>query len=150
MSALRLPAARGRRSWSRRPLRVAGFLFGLPNTLVGLAFALTGWLLGARLRRTLHAIEALDHPLMMPRAAISLGLTVCYGRGVTPASRLANGVTFAEHERQHAIQSAVLGPIYLPLHLGFGLWARVRDGRWHGPSNRLESGPLASPPRPWA
>lgn len=134
-----------------RPLLgAAGFLFGLPNTLIGLLLALAGWMFGARLRVAGGALEALDHPLLKRRAAISLGLTVCYGRGAAPAMRLGNGTTFAEHERQHAIQSAVLGPLYLPLHLAFGLWARLRDGRWHGPSNRLEAGPLASPPRPWA
>lgn len=135
---------------ARPLLRAAGFLFGLPNTLIGLALLSLGWMLGARLRRTRPAIVALDHPLIRRGSAISLGLTVCYGPGAAPHMRLANGVTFAEHERQHAIQSAVLGPLYLPLHLGFGLWARLRDGRWHGPSNRLETGPLGSPPRPWA
>lgn len=134
----------------RRPLvRTAGFLFGLPNTLVGLAVAAAGLPLGARVRRGPHGLEALGHPLMMRGAAISLGHVVCYGRGAAPHDRLANGCTFAEHERQHTIQSAALGPFYLPAHLAFGLWARVRDGRWHGPSNRLEKGPLASPPRPW-
>lgn len=106
--------------------------------------------LGARLRRGAHGIDALDHPLVSRGAAISLGNVTVYGRGIGPADRLANGHSVAEHERQHAIQSAALGPLCLPLHLVFGLLAWARDGRWHGPSNRLERGPLAAPPRPWA
>lgn len=139
----------GRVPPERALLETAGFLFGLPNTLVGLALALAGRALGSRLRLTTHALEALDHPLLPRGAAICLGLVVCYGRSAAPAMRLANGTTFEAHERQHAIQSAALGPLYLPLHLAFGLWARLRDGRWHGPSNRLEAGPLSNPPRPW-
>lgn len=131
-------------------LRTAGFLFGLPNTLIGFAFAISGWVFGARLRQTRGALVALDHPLLRWGGAVSLGHVVCYGHGAAPNRRLANGHTFAEHERQHIIQSVALGPLYLPAHLCFGLLALARDGRWHGPSNRLEVGPLASPPRPWA
>lgn len=134
----------------RRLIAAAGFLFGLPNSAIGLLFALLGVALGARLGRGRHGLEALGHPLVARRAAVSLGDVTAYGRDIAPADRLANGHTVADHERQHAIQSAALGPLYLPLHLLFGLLAWARDGRWHGPSNRLERGPLAAPPRPWA
>jgi hypothetical protein len=75
---------------------------------------------------------------------------VCYGRGCEPGTALAPGVTLADHEAQHVRQSERLGLLYLPAHAWFGLLALARDGRWHGPSNRLERGPLAHPPRPWA
>ncbi len=126
------------------------FVWSLPTTLFGLAFAALGTPFGARLRRAAHGYESLAHPLVFARCAVTLGAVVCYGRGAHPETRLPNGVALAEHERQHVIQARRLGPLYLPLHVAFGVWAWLRDGRWHGPANALERGPLANPPRPWA
>lgn len=130
--------------------RVAALLWSLPNTLAGLAFGALGLPFGARAARTSGALAFLRHPLMLRRGAVTLGHVVCYGRDCGPASPLAPGVTLADHEAQHVRQSERLGPLYFPAHAWFGLLALIRDGSWHGPSNRLERGPLATPPRPWA
>jgi len=129
--------------------RLVALAWALPATLAGLAFALPALALGARAARAGGALAVLGHPWMRRRCAITLGHVVCYGRGCGPATSLAPGVTLADHERQHVRQAERLGPLYLPAHLAFGLWAVLRNGRWHGAANRLERGPLAVPPRPW-
>ena len=131
-------------------MRLAPVLWNLPNSLVGLVFGALGVPLGARFCRGSGALEVLRHPLVLKGCAVTLGAVVCYGRGAAPGMRLKNGHSLADHERQHVRQGERLGPLYLPLHLILGLWAVWRNGRWHGPANRLEAGPLASPPRPWA
>jgi hypothetical protein len=136
-------------AWSRSAAWIAARIWSLPNTLAGLAFALAAAPFGARLVRAGGALAALGHPWVRRRFAITLGHVVCYGRGCGPATPLGAGVTLADHERQHVRQSERLGPLYLPAHAWYGLLALARDGRWHGPSNRLERGPLATPPRPW-
>jgi len=131
-------------------VRLARFLWNSPNTLLGLAFALLAAPLGVRFRKGAGTLDVLSHPLVLRGCAITLGVVVCYGPGAAPERPLKNGHSFADHERQHVRQGERLGPFYLPLHLATGVWAMLRDGRWHGPANRLEAGPLASPPRPWA
>jgi len=131
-------------------MNLPGKLWGLPNTLVGCAALLPALARGARLRFANNALEVIGHPWMLAHGAIALGNVILYGRAVRPDTPLGAGVTLGDHERQHTFQSERLGPLYLPLHLWYGLRAIRRDGRWHGPANRLEAGPLASPPRPWA
>jgi hypothetical protein len=132
-------------------LTLAAFskLFNLPNTVLGLALALPALLLGARASRGRNALHVLDHPLLPRGYAVTLGNVICFARDAIPETRLSNG-TLAEHEHQHTLQGERLGPAYLPAHLFYGLRALWADGRWHGAANRLEVGPQARPPRPWA
>jgi hypothetical protein len=139
---------------SRRARRRLGAILGkawnAPNTLVGLLLGLPALALGASLRRGHNALQILAHPAVLPRCAITLGNVVLYGRGATPDDPTFAGATLGEHERQHTLQGERLGPCYLPSHVLSGLHALLRDGRWHGPSNWNERGPMSSPPRPWA
>jgi hypothetical protein len=85
----------------------------------------------------------------MPRGfAVTLGNVICYARDARPDTPLRNG-TLGEHERQHTVQGEVLGPAYLPLHLGLGITALLRNRRWHGAANLLETGPQSNPPAAW-
>lgn len=54
-----------------------------------------------------------------------------------------------DHEAAHVPQGRLLGPLYLPSNLIGGLYAQMKDGDWHGPSNWNERGPQMIPPQPW-
>lgn len=55
----------------------------------------------------------------------------------------------AAHERQHAYQAQLLGPLYLPSNIAGGVIALAKDGDWHSPRNWNEVGPQMKPSRPW-
>jgi len=133
----------------RRLLGWLGRLHNLPNTLIGLAFAAVGSTSATRLRVGHNAIECVDHRLVAPGFAITLGNVVLYGRGARPESWTRSGATLGDHERQHTVQGQQLGLLYLPSQLLGGLAGLLVDRSWHGPSNWNERGPLGVPPRPW-
>jgi len=131
-------------------VNAVALLWALPGTLIGLGFAALAWCLGGRFERGPRALVLRDHALLARGSAICFGHVVCYARGVAPGDRLANGHTIASHELQHTHQAERLGALYLPLHVLSGVCGLCVNRRWHGAANFLESGPLASPPRPWA
>lgn len=135
---------------------VAGKLWASPNTAVGVVFAILGFLcaraIGRRPKITLghNAIQVTESPLVP--TAIALGHVVVYGTSARwQPDRLCSrsGQCLAHEEMQHTLQAEVLGPLYLPAHALLGIAAWLIDGRWHGPTNILETGPHAEVPRPW-
>jgi hypothetical protein len=120
-----------------------------PNTMLGLALGAIGVAFGSSARLGNNAIQFLNHPLIVPRYALTLGNVVLYGCGASPSDRTRGGATLAEHERQHTLQGELLGPGYLVSNALGGAIALIRDGRWHGPSNWNERGPQSNPPRAW-
>jgi len=141
---------------TRRTIAVLGMIWASPTTVVGLVLGALGWALGGeRPRLGNNAIELCGNRLIAPfTSAITIGHVICY------ASR-APDQRIRDHERQHTYQAQLLGPLYLPLHIAlqviafaYSLFDRSRryasvNDRVHSPANILETGPMASPPRPW-
>ncbi len=109
-------------------LLLAGMLWTLPNTLIGLLAAGVGWLAGARLgwRGDLAAVVCSRWP-WGPGGAMTLGNCILHtgdtldlpcmtyehraGRCRHPA------INLAVHEQAHVYQYMVLGPLFLPTYL---------------------------------
>lgn len=143
-----------------------------PNTVLGLAYGLTGHVVGKAMGKDPriglggNAVQFIDNPFGGV-GAITLGNATIwngdpYGRRDSSDPRaprwheadgrpkLENGHTQMEHEQQHARQGEMLGWSYLPSNLLGGLNSlRMGDG-WHGPGNWNETGPKMNPSRPWA
>jgi hypothetical protein len=156
---------------------VAGKLWNLPNTAVGLAYGLVGgvidrtlWLatlgyldLGFSISIGNNAIQFQNHPLqqLFGGGAITLGNTISYGGLPTdpaPTSVAFATVPIGQHEIQHTFQGQVLGPLYLPANILGGTASLLgtpftglgpAGSPWHGPLNFMEGGPLSVPPRRW-
>lgn len=141
----------------RSPLfDILGKTWASPTTAIGLVLGLLGLLTGGnRPRRGNNAIEFRGNRWIAPfTSAITIGHVICY------ASREPAQHT-QEHERQHTYQAEVLGPLYLPLHIALQLIAfgysffdvsrryTSANDRVHARVNVLETGPMATPPRPW-
>jgi hypothetical protein len=141
-------------------LDIAGKVWNLPNTLVGLGYGLTGhvlaWMLGWRPRITLgnNAIQFHDSPLML--TAMTLGNVVVYGRRRGPETPnvpfcdTPPGHTVGREEFRHTQQGQILGPLYFPAHLVGGISSMLRAPHkgltcrvdaWHR-NNFMETGPM--------
>jgi hypothetical protein len=129
-------------------LDALGKVWALPNTAIGFAGGVTGWMLGGNAPSIgNNAIQFTNNPLAFA-GAITLGNAIIYGPNFGPTHPLPNG-TVGDHERQHTYQAQVLGVLYLPsniLGLGAGF---ILNGDTHGPANWNETGPQATPPHPW-
>lgn len=137
-------------------LDIFGKIWASPTTAVGLVLGALGLITGgARPRRANNAIEFRGNRWIAPfTSAITIGHVICY------AAREPSQHT-QDHERQHTYQAEVLGPLYLPLHIALQLIAfsysffdvsrryRNANDRVHARVNLLETGPMATPPRPW-
>jgi len=135
---------------------IAGRTWAGPTTTIGLVLGALGWALGGCApRRGNNALEFCGNRLIAPfTAAITIGHVICYASR-EPDQRIQ------DHERQHTYQAEALGPLYLPLHIALQLLAfgysffdgsrryRSVNDRVHSRANVLETGPMASPPRPW-
>jgi hypothetical protein len=118
-------------------------LFNPHASSVGLALGLAGWLADPKLsdiRIGWGAIEFTNNRgvewLPGSRDAITFGNVILYKHG--PDARL--------HEYNHVLQSAFLGPYFLPAHIGFGAASTVICNSWWqcNPLDRLTSpGPQA-------
>lgn len=142
---------------------VAGKIWTSPNTALGLAYGLTGYLAGQayrlkpgdqpdpRVKIRNNVIEFINNPFG-GIGAITLGNTITYSNDpyTDYVDAPMEGLKFREHERQHTLQAQQLGPFYLPSNVLGGLYGLVRDRQWHGPSNWNEQGPAGEPPTPWA
>ncbi len=142
-------------------LDIAGKIWNLPNTAIGLTYGAAGYIagwanyeLGGQLSTPdiLQGVNGLyftNNPLQL--SAMTIGNTTVFGTGQNfqPTSLTPNFNLLGDEETQHTYQGEVLGPLYLPAHILFGTAATIFDGGWHGPTNILESGPHSEIPQPW-
>ena len=131
-----------------------GFVWSLPNTLIGFIIGLAGFLwshLGGDKNAQLtfdRGVFLFEHnPALVQNSALSLGFSHLYSS--TSCQILNNGTLCKDHEDQHTIQSMVLGPFFLPIYAACGLIALIRGGSPIGIKNLLELGPYSCPPRAW-
>src|SRR5262249_53991820 len=84
---------------------------------IGLAYGLANWALGGDVNLVKGNLEFSNSPLQQRfggyGSAITFGHFIIYAND--PALRAVNGYSVQAHEQQHALQSDVLGPLYLPL-----------------------------------
>jgi hypothetical protein len=103
-----------------RHLTWLGALWSLPNTLVGLAFALLSGVVPARRDGLLVAYSncGLAHVFLTRRGygAITFGRVVVSAIAITPRLLM--------HESHHARQYEVLGVFFIPVYL----WLQARHG----------------------
>lgn len=149
--------------WRTFGLALAGLLgkaWNLPNTVLGLAFGLLGYLVGLVAGTRPHvslghnAIQFHNHALML--SAMALGNVIIYGSSRSPEMpNLCFRDSPAHHtvgreEFRHTQQGEILGPFYLPVHLVAGLLSLVRRPHpdlarpvdfWHR-NNFMERGPM--------
>jgi hypothetical protein len=134
---------------------VFGKINNLPNTLIGLAVIGVDILCDAcpppRFSIGNNAIQA-ENIKILPASRISgitLGNVILYPNILDPNDPF-DAATQA-HERQHTYQGEVLGPLYLDLHVGFGLFSiATTPGEWDWwKNNPLEWGPNSTPPVPF-
>ena len=135
---------------------VAGKLWNLPNTVLGLGYGLAGHVAGElnrlrpgdqpdpRIQFGHNAVEFINNPAGGV-SAITIGNTTAYNDD----PYREHDEDYMAHERAHTIQGQQLGPGYLPSNILGGALGLIRDGEWHGPSNWNERGPQENPPRPW-
>lgn len=115
-----------------RPAHWARRLWALPNSLLGLAFGLLLWPLGARMRRVDGVLEIAAFSQRprhrWPFDAITLGHVVL-GTHAQELDRLR------AHERVHVRQYERWGPLFLPAYLMAGAWQvlRGRNAYWDNP-----------------
>lgn len=121
---------------------IIGKLWALPTTVLGLAYALSGYCSGkVRIRIAHNAICFYNHPFMRGRAtALTLGNVILFQQD----NDYFMGINIAEHEKQHTLQAEVLGIFYIPLHI-----ICIVIYRKNVLQNPLERGPYSNPPRPW-
>ncbi|WP_146209917.1 hypothetical protein [Vitiosangium sp. GDMCC 1.1324] len=111
----------------RKVLWLAGYVWALPVTLLGLTLAL----LFARLESVDE--EGILHFVVEPGgllswyvrhfhiAAFTLGAVVTYAGADGPRQ-----IRLVRHERAHVVQTLVLGPMFLPLYGLASLWQLAR------------------------
>jgi len=122
--------SRPRDSWGNALLDVAGKIWNLPNTILGLAYGGmgsivggVGYMMGKLPRPSVslghNAIQFLNNPLNVEDgSALTLGNAISYKR-VSPQDLGSYGdfsVQFGLHEEAHTYQSQVLGPLFLPVY----------------------------------
>lgn len=112
-------------------LRVAGALWTLPNTLLGLIAGVAGIAFGAHAHFSRRDLAIVFHRWPWgPGGALTLGNTILHTGDtldspcVTYAHRAGHGdepsILLADHERAHVYQYMALGPLFLPLYLVCG------------------------------
>jgi hypothetical protein len=114
-----------------RSLRLLGYVWALPNTLLGLLMVPLALMAGGRTRRASGVLEVqgggaawlLRHaiPLRGGAAALTLGHVVV-GRDDADLERTRS------HERVHVRQCERWGPFFIPAYLVAGLLAVLRGG----------------------
>jgi RHS repeat-associated protein len=141
----------GRGTWADGLAGAVGTINNIPNTLFGLAYAGLGSTGGAwSMPGRYGNLDVMNHPLIIPGTALTLGDVTLYGPGMWPWDVGEDGNVMAEHEHQHRLQGRLLGVFYVPSNLAGGAAGLILNGgRWHGPANWNERGPQRRPPRPW-
>ena len=100
-----------------RPLDLVGFVWSLPNTLLGLALEV----LTFQMPRIFGGAIVFDHTergvtwllARMHRTAMTVGFVIV-------SARPLEGRLLA-HERHHVRQSMVWGPLFVPVYLGLAI-----------------------------
>jgi RHS repeat-associated protein len=142
-------------------LDIAGKIWNLPNTAIGLTYGAAGYIagwanyeLGGQLSppdilQGVNGLYFTNSPLQL--SAMTIGNATVFGTGQNfqPTSLTPNYNLLGDEETQHTYQGELLGPLYLPAHILFGTAATIFNGGWHGPTNILESGPHSEIPQPW-
>jgi hypothetical protein len=141
---------------------IAGKVWNLPNSLIGLGYGGLGYLAGwpskwlglqedrPRITTGNNAVQFTDNPFTAPDSAITLGnVQVFSGKPADPLDNRYPPTLFGQHEEPHTSQGEQLGPLYLPSNILGGLSGLLIDGSWHGPHNWNEVGPQQHPPVPW-
>lgn len=139
-------------------LDVAGKIWALPNTVIGLAYGgvghVLGWIMGTNPNITFanNAIQFENNPLMA--SAMTFGNVIVYGTGKAfqPTSDRYYGThihSLGYEEMQHSYQAQVLGPLYFPAHIVSGASGLLMNGDWHGSAAFLEVSPHSRNPSPW-
>ncbi len=126
-----------------------GFIWNLPNDVIGLGVEVAGLPFGGEHWGFEHgALEITGNRLIS--SAITIGEVINYGRSGPDSPDYPNTSHLTwEHEVQHIPQGEVLGPLYLIAHLLGGIAGEIENGDWHGPANPMEVGPMGTPPSPW-
>lgn len=145
---------------SRFARNVIGKVWNSPNTVVGLLYGGIGYIVGLVMGTNPqivfgnNAIQFLNNPLQA--TAMTLGNVIIYSSAWSSSlnAPVFSPTTVGNHEMQHTYQGEILGPLYFPAHLVFGLAAVVSSGNlsiesWHENQNLMEVGPGADPARPW-
>jgi hypothetical protein len=121
-------------------VRVAAYLWTLPNSLLGMLIAVPNLLLGGRIRIVSGVLEV-HGPLVrlllrraVPLAGGATALTI--GHVVLGVSEAALEVTRA-HERIHVAQYERWGPLFIPAYFLCSFLAAARGGRPYR-DNRFE------------
>jgi RHS repeat-associated protein len=150
------------RAASSATLGLAGKIWSLPNTVIGLGVGtlgeVVGWIgyvfgwvsVAPGVTFGPNAIVFTNNPLMF-RGAITFGNVEIYGALEPGDDDPMNPVhTVLAHETQHTYQAQELGPLYLPL-AGISLLSGILldAGNSHGPAAFMETGPQQDVPRPW-
>jgi len=137
-----------------------GKLWNLPNSALGLVYAIPGhvlgWVFGTSPRISIgnNALQFHNNALML--TAMTLGNVIIYGPTRSPERPNRPFIdspphhTIGREEYRHTQQGELLGPLYLPLHLAGGLLSlcraphaslRCRVDAWHR-NNFMETGPM--------
>lgn len=110
---------------------IAGALWTLPNTLIGLLLGLAGMALGSRPRWRPTEVALVFHRWPWgPGGAMTLGNVILHTgsdldvpcRTYAHAAGLSHDppIRLGDHERAHVFQYLVLGPLFLPAYLVCG------------------------------
>jgi hypothetical protein len=156
------PARPVGRMMAERIQSLPGDLMNAPNSIVGNAMGLGGHLVARasggkpRIEHRDGAIEYINSP-MAPFGALTIGNAIMYRDDpYDPANRnwdhvrRNEGHSVQAHERAHIAQGRALGPLYLPAYGVAAATSLLRSGKWHGPTNFMEAGPMPNPiARPW-
>ncbi|SEK91149.1 hypothetical protein SAMN05428989_1055 [Pseudoxanthomonas sp. GM95] len=114
--------------WLLKALVVAGIVWTLPNSAIGVLLGLAGMLRGAQvhLSRREYALVFSCWP-WGPGGAITFGNTIvqtgasldvsCHTYAHTAGRCIEPPVRLGDHERAHVFQYMVLGPLFLPAYL---------------------------------
>ncbi len=143
-----------------------GKVWNAPNSAVGLVVGGLGHLVGEvgqmiglwdrepTITVANNAIQFLNNPIV--QTATTFGNVTVYrgGEYYSPESITDDGNKLGYEEMQHTIQGQVLGPLYYPAHILFGVAGMLVTGQfnnwgWHSSTNILETGPHSENPNPW-
>jgi RHS repeat-associated protein len=136
---------------------IAGKVWGAPTSAIGLLIGSVGNLVNVfaggevTIDWDKDSIIFYDNPFQKAfGTTTTFGNVICYKHKETDVKNKFQGTT--AHENEHVKQSAILGPAYLPLHIGAGLNSSYHNSSsqdpWHA-DNWLEEGPEEKPRNPW-
>jgi RHS repeat-associated protein len=138
---------------------IAGKIWNLPNTAVGIVYGLAGYAYGwaAGYNPSLEFEDGTLHVKNsgLMSSAMTMGNVIVFGPDYGPGvsnehfATTPSGYTVGQEEYLHTVQGEVLGPLYFPAHIIGGtisLWSDPLPGysggdKWHQ-NNAFETGPM--------